>query len=65
MYDYLGGSLGTLAYAKHGRSRAINAENPTGERERAVWRQAIWEHPEKAARVCTISAAGRRSHWLR
>ena len=32
MYDYLGGSLGTLAYAKHGRSRAINAENPTGEK---------------------------------
>ena len=42
MYDYLGGSLGTLTRAKHGRSRAINAENPTGERERAVWRQAIW-----------------------
>ena len=30
-YD-LGGSLGTLALAKHRKSRAINAENPTGEK---------------------------------
>ena len=32
MYDFLGGSLGSLVYARHGQSRAINAENPTGEK---------------------------------
>ncbi|MGN0251683.1 MAG: hypothetical protein ACI4EH_10045 [Oliverpabstia sp.] len=31
MYD-LTGSLGTLPLAKHRKSRAINAENPTGEK---------------------------------
>ena len=31
MFDYLGG-LGTLPMAKHMKSRAINAENPTGEK---------------------------------
>ena len=31
MFDYFGG-LGSLPMAKHMKSRAINAENPTGEK---------------------------------
>ena len=31
MYNYFGG-LGALPLAKHMKSRAINAENPTGEK---------------------------------
>ena len=31
MFDYFGGSLGLLPFTKHRKSRAINAENPTGE----------------------------------
>ena len=32
MFDYFGGSLGLLPFTKHRKSRAINAENPTGEK---------------------------------
>ena len=32
MLDYFGGSLGLLPFTKHRKSRAINAENPTGEK---------------------------------
>lgn len=52
MYDYLGGSLGTLTRAKHGRSRAINAENPTGEKGKGgMAGQAILGASRKGARV--------------
>lgn len=43
----MSGSLGTLPLAKHVKSRAINAENPREKKEKAVWRQVIWVHPEK------------------
>ena len=32
MYQSVKGGLGGIALAKHGRSRAINAENPHGEK---------------------------------
>ena len=34
MYQSFKGGLGGIALAKHGRSRAINAENPHGEKGR-------------------------------
>ena len=57
-YD-LGGSLGTLALAKHRKSRAINAENPTGEKAKGEWRRAPWDRQGKAARACGIYQAAR------
>ena len=50
MYD-LYGSLGNLAILKNRKSRAINAENPTGEKVKAGWHQAIWDLQEKEVRV--------------
>lgn len=41
MYQAFTGGLGGIALAKHGKSRAINAENPHGEKGRAVWLQVI------------------------
>lgn len=32
MYNEFGGTLSNLALAKHRKSRAINAENPRGEK---------------------------------
>ena len=32
MYNEFGGTLSNLALAKHRKSRAINAENPKGEK---------------------------------
>ena len=49
MYQAFTGGLGGIALAKHGKSRAINAENP-----HAVWLQVIWDRPEKEARVSGI-----------
>ena len=34
MYQAFTGGLGGIALAKHGKSRAINAENPHGEKGR-------------------------------
>ena len=34
MYQSFKGGLGGIALAKHGRSRAINAENPHGEKRK-------------------------------
>ena len=42
MYQSFKGGLGGIALSKHGRSRAINAENPQAE-----WQRAIWDRPEK------------------
>ena len=36
---------------KNGRSRAINAENPTGEKGKGGWQQAILVLPEKEVHV--------------
>ena len=48
MYQSFKGGLGGIALAKHGRSRAINAENPTsGEKGKVEWQRAIWDRPEK------------------
>lgn len=47
MYQSFTGGLGGIALAKHGRSRAINAENPMEKKEKAEWQQAIWDRPEK------------------
>lgn len=47
MYQSFKGGLGGIALAKHGRSRAINAENPHGEKVKAEWQRAIWDRPEK------------------
>ena len=47
MYQSFKGGLGGIALAKHGRSRAINAENPHGEKGKAEWQRAIWDRPEK------------------
>ncbi len=46
------GGLSDLTTAKRGRSRSVNAENPTAKKERAGWRPAIWDLPEKVLRVC-------------
>ena len=47
MYQSFKGGLGGIALAKHGRSRAINAENPHGEKGKVEWQRAIWDRPEK------------------
>lgn len=47
MYQSFKGGLGGIALAKHGRSRAINAENPHGEKVKVEWQRAIWDRPEK------------------
>ena len=47
MYQSFKGGLGGIALAKHGRSRAINAENPRGEKGKVEWQRAIWDRPEK------------------
>ena len=48
MYQSFKGGLGGIALAKHGRSRAINAENPHGEKGKGrKWQRAIWDRPEK------------------
>lgn len=57
-YD-LGGSLGTLALAKHRKSRAINAENPTGEKGKGGMAASPWDHQGKEARACGIYQAAR------
>lgn len=54
MYQAFTGGLGGIALAKHGKSRAINAENSHGEKVEAVWLQVIWDRPEKEARVSGI-----------
>ena len=43
MYQSFKGGLGGIALSKHGRSRAINAENPHGEKGKAEWQRAIWD----------------------
>lgn len=60
MYNEFGGTLSNLALAKHRKSRAINAENPKGEKEKVVWQQVILDLPEKEARVLTISQVVRQ-----
>ena len=40
MYQSFKGGLGGIALAKHGRSRAINAENPHGEKGKGGKRPA-------------------------
>lgn len=42
------GSLDSLPLLRKGRSRTINWENRTGEKEKEGWRPAIWGLPGKA-----------------
>ena len=42
MYQSFKGGLGGIALSKHGRSRAINAENPHGEKGKGGMQRAIW-----------------------
>ena len=42
MYQSFKGGLGGIALAKHGRSRAINAENPHGEKGKGGMAASIW-----------------------
>ena len=52
MYQSFKGGLGGIALAKHGRSRAINAENPTWrKRKRRNGSKSIWDRPEKEVPV--------------
>lgn len=60
MYNEFGGTLSNLALAKHRKSRAINAENPRGEKEREVWQPVILDHPEREARVLMTSQVVRQ-----
>ena len=53
MYQAFTGGLGGIALAKHGKSRAINAENPHGEKGRGGM-AASHLGPEKEARVLRI-----------
>ena len=54
MYQAFTGGLGGIALAKHGKSRAINAENPHGEKGRGGMAASHLGHPEKEARVSGI-----------
>lgn len=57
MYNEFGGTLSNLALAKHRKSRAINAENPRGEKERReVWQPVILDHPEGEACLNDIAS---------
>ena len=47
MYQSFKGGLGGIALAKHGRSRAINAENPHGEKGKG----GILQRPHKYGRA--------------
>lgn len=40
-----------LPYGVFGKSRAINAENPTGEREKEEWLPVILEREEREVHV--------------
>ena len=42
MYNEFGGTLSNLALAKHRKSRAINAENPRGEKGTCGSHGAVW-----------------------
>ena len=55
MYNEFSGTLSNLALAKHRKSRAINAENPKGEKGKAVWQPVILDHPEREVRVLETS----------
>ena len=44
MYQSFKGGLGGIALAKHGRSRAINAENPHGEKGKGGMAARSEEH---------------------
>ena len=60
MYNEFGGTLSNLALAKHRKSRAINAENPKGEKGKGGMAASILDLPEKEARVLTISQVVRQ-----
>ena len=47
MYQSFKGGLGGIALAKHGRSRAINAEIHMEKKVKVEWQRAIWDRPEK------------------
>ena len=47
MYQSFKGGLGGIALAKHGRSRAINAENPHGEKGKGGMAASHLDRPEK------------------
>lgn len=52
------GGLSDLTTAKRGRSRSVNAENPTGEKGKGGGSPAIWDLPEKVLRVCETLLPG-------
>lgn len=60
MYNEFGGTLSNLALAKHRKSRAINAENPRGEKGKGGMQPVISDLPEKEARVLEISQVVRQ-----
>ena len=61
MYNEFGGTLSNLALAKHRKSRAINAENPKGEKGKGGMAAShLGQLPEKEARVLTISQVVRQ-----
>ena len=64
MYQAFTGGLGGIALAKHGKSRAINAENPHGEKGRGSRKTAgsrEQDHQDLTVRWC----AGRGNRYLR
>ena len=62
MYNEFGGTLSNLALAKHRKSRAINAENPRGEKGKGgmAGQPVILDHPEREARVLMTSQVVRQ-----
>ena len=46
------GGISDLTTAKRGRSRSVNAENPTGEKGKGRMAPSNRDLPEKVLRVC-------------
>lgn len=47
MYQTFMGGLAGLPLAKHGKSRAVNAENPMGKKEKEEWLKVYSALPGK------------------
>lgn len=60
MYNEFGGTLSNLALAKHRKSRAINAENPRGEKGKGGMAASDLGPSRKEARVLEISQVVRQ-----
>ena len=63
MYNEFGGTLSNLALAKHRKSRAINAENPRGEKGKGGMAASDLGPSRKGSPCLNDIASGQTVHW--